>query len=256
MSLRSLGLVVAVAIAMSSGIQAKADSVDGSQGFSVGTLVPNAGSLNQSIAFSGVTTTASQLGEFDLTNTPVGTSWGSFTIDAFNNAVGDALNVSSAGFGVFTGTITADTGSAPAGPLFFRSIVATGTFTPGTNYPVNQQAPGIAVFSVAITKFGVAGLFSATAELQNRSVVPEPSSLVLAGLGVLGVAYQIRRRRQSCFNKIGAAAFPLETDAIRGFDSQAPCNQLLQGAFISSTRLNVRWLPLAVEPPVRASLAV
>lgn len=188
MKLRSVALALAAVAALFAGSSAQASTVIGSQGFNV-TLSPDTGAITQAIDFNDLTTNGSQSGGFD---SALDTPWGSFSLDA-KPSNGQAIMISDAAFGTFSGTIISDTSTANG---LFRNILASGTFTPGTDFaPDTDAAP--AGFSITLTKSSSTSVISATVVLDTQNPpqnVPEPSSLVLAGLGVLALAYKVRRR--------------------------------------------------------------
>ena len=194
--------LLAVAALAAARLETSLDAgVIGSQGFSVGFVVPDSGSLDQALALSSVTSNSNQSGDFS--GLSVGTLWGDLNLGAFTTA-GSTISLTSLDFGTFTGTIVGDTGEFSVGVGFSRALSATGTWTPGSNaiFGGDTSTMNNSNLSITLTKssagstIGAAIVLDTSTSTTHIGSTPEPSSLVLAGIGVCGLAYRVYRRRK------------------------------------------------------------
>jgi len=156
---------------------------------------PAGTSLNASLSASKFMTGLVDDGDFSGIGAV--TMWsGPLALSPFDST-GQLINLTDSSWGTFLGRVTDDTGEVPQGRGFYRVIQASGTFTPGANLFYNGETDAMnAYMSLTFTKTSRKSVIGGgwVMETQPMSHTPEPSTVVLAGLGVLGVAF----RRWKC----------------------------------------------------------
>jgi hypothetical protein len=164
----------------------------GSQGFAdIGSPSVDSGNINTGTSFTigNMISTGASLGYFTGLSTQI---FGPIT---FNAGVGSSLSFGNATFGSFTSTsITEQTNAAGE-----RSFYILGNYTAGTFNPALSPNPAPASVIVGFTQSPAGtGAISDSASLSiPPAAVPEPSTIVLATVGIAAaIAVERSRRRK------------------------------------------------------------
>lgn len=172
----------------------------GSQGFAdIGTPSTNSGNINTGTSFTigNMISTGASLGYFTGLSTQI---LGPVT---FNSTVGTSLSFGNATLGTFTSTsITEQTNTAGE-----RSFYVLGSFSAGTFNPALVPSPAPASLTIGFTQSPAGtGAISDSATLSiPPAAVPEPSTIVLATVGIAAAVATHRMRRRGPVRTAGAA---------------------------------------------------
>jgi hypothetical protein len=146
--------------------------------------------INQATGFvlNNLVTTLARSGGF----TAAGVQNFSFAATTFNIASPQTFSFGNAVFGTFQG-ISSSPGATSATS---QEYLITGTFLPGTVFA--DGGPLTATFDVTFSQVGgINTAVSASGTLLVPASVPEPASIALVGLGLVGVAGFSARRRSA-----------------------------------------------------------
>jgi len=200
---RFMGLVAVVALTVATSLSSFAGyaGTGGSIGGFVTGKSPNTGPLGDAFAISTFTTNGGGFSD-DFNDAGFGNKVffdGGYNFGTAPITVGTSVNFSSAAFGSFVGTVTADNGVAGDNSLLSRQITFVGTFTPGTDGAYNGITTALAntTMQLTVSKSAAGGSHSGnwTMDTSASSAVPEPASIAIFGLGAAGLAVRRFRRK-------------------------------------------------------------
>jgi hypothetical protein len=195
-------------LALSMPLASRADTLDGSASFAISVTGTNGSGSNTSldpinsvtsIDWSGAEvfgTGTGQLGDIPG-NTDITGSTSIFPSGP-NGGNGTAFTLTFGDYGTFTETVDPQLIVEAINRTSSRTILyLLGTFTPGPSF--SGFDPNDASIIISFTNTG--GVYSGSGTLSTPAasfipIIPEPSSLVLFGTGMLGGVGLLRRRRQ------------------------------------------------------------
>jgi hypothetical protein len=170
---------------------AQAGSVIGSQTFSIDATSLDTSSVATATVFNftGIATQGSNDGDFTGISSGLLINSGTEVLTTpFTFTFGNAI------FGTFTATsLVSDTGnSLPK----FRSIELSGIFSGGSLFP-GQNDPTPAGLAISLTQSGGPGRPISASFSLVTSPIPEPASVVMMGVGLVGALGLSRLRRKT-----------------------------------------------------------
>ncbi len=134
---------------------------------------------------------------YEIGTTAFGTDLGSGTV-AQNSGNSVFLFTNGFGYGIYDVTIGVTSGAMTAGNEYWVSLsnaTNTGSLQTGAwDLPGASGGPATCNFRQSGTNFGDCGLGGESFTLSNPGTTPEPSSILLFGSGILGLAGVLRRK--------------------------------------------------------------
>lgn len=183
--------IAAAVIAVMSVASAQAGSVIGTESFGVNSTTIDTSSITTATIFNfmGIATTNPSTGDF--TSISSGTS-ASSTPGPDTMTVPSTFTFGNAAFGIFT-----------ASSQVFDNIVGNtrvfelkGTFSGGTLFP-GKGDPAAAILDITLSQVGGPGTAIGTSFTLATKAIPEPASVVMMGVGLVGALGLSRLRRKS-----------------------------------------------------------
>jgi hypothetical protein len=140
-----------------------------------------------STKFSDTLTITSGPGTGNYAVVPLTTDYGTFMLDLVTLGSGGGFSLTNATYGSFAATSGTIVGAPSAS---FLNVRLFGTYTPGPGIP--GVDPGATELNLAFTQSGSS--VSASGTLSSFAISPEPGTMALFGLGILGIAGVLRRK--------------------------------------------------------------
>ncbi len=181
--------LAALLLSVAASSSAQANLITGSLPLVGFTVTENGSDLSTSTLISAADTLVSGPGTGDYSIVPLSTSFGPVTIDLTMAATGFGISLNNSSYGNFaasSGTIVTHTSD-------FLNIVVLGVFTPSIPDFPSGTLPNSTELRISVNKTGDS--LSEAITLKSPPSVPEPSTSVIAGLGLVGLCLYSRFRK-------------------------------------------------------------